>query len=441
VAGRGAKVGSGGTVMPAIVLVGAQWGDEGKGKITDMLAEGVDIVVRYQGGSNAGHTVVVENEEYKLHLIPSGILYEDKICIIGDDVVVDPATLIDEIERLEKRGISMGNLKISGNAHLVMPYHKILDKFEEELKGKHKLGTTGRGIGPAYVDKMARIGLRVSDLFDRVEFEGRLGHTLKYKNLILREIFKHEGFDADKIAEEYFEYGRILKKYVADTSLVIYNALRDDKIVLFEGAQGTLLDVTHGTYPYVTSSHPVSGGACVGAGIGPTMIDRVLGITKAYTTRVGEGPFPTEQNNEIGEHIRKKGGEFGTTTGRPRRCGWLDALLLRYSARVNGMNSLAMTKLDVLDELDTIKICVGYKVGKEVISEFTTDFRKLRECTPVYEEMPGWKKDTSAVKDYHDLPREVKNYIKNVERIIRTPISIVSVGPRRAQTVMIRKFV
>ncbi|MFA6448916.1 MAG: adenylosuccinate synthase [bacterium] len=427
--------------MPGIVLVGAQWGDEGKGKITDMLAEGVDMVVRYQGGSNAGHTVKVDNEEYILHLIPSGILYKDKICIIGDDVVVDPKTLIDEMDQLMARGVCLDNLRISGNAHLVMPYHKTLDKFEEELKGKHKLGTTGRGIGPAYVDKMARVGLRFNDLFDREEFIGRLGHTLKYKNLILREIFKHEGFETDVIAEEYLAYGDRLKKYVSDTSILIHNALREEKFVLFEGAQGTLLDVTHGTYPYVTSSHPVAGGACVGAGVGPTKISRVLGITKAYTTRVGEGPFPTEQINEVGELMRKKGGEYGATTGRPRRCGWLDALLLRYSARINGMSALAMTKLDVLDEFDTIKVCVGYKVGNEVISEFTTDFRKLRECTPVYEDLPGWKTDTSHVKDYRDLPEAAQNYVKYIERIIKTPISIISVGPRRAQTVILRKFV
>ncbi len=427
--------------MPGIVLVGAQWGDEGKGKITDMLAEGVDMVVRYQGGSNAGHTVKVDNEEYILHLIPSGILYKGKTCIIGDDVVVDPKTLLEEMDKLAERGVCLDNLRISGNAHLVMPYHRTLDKFEEELKGKHKLGTTGRGIGPAYVDKMARVGLRFNDLFDREEFIGRLGHTLKYKNLILREIFKHEGYETESIAEEYLEYGSRLKKHVADTSLLIYNALREEKFVLFEGAQGTLLDVTHGTYPYVTSSHPVAGGACVGAGVGPTKISRVLGITKAYTTRVGEGPFPTEQNNEVGETMRHKGGEYGATTGRPRRCGWLDALLLRYSSRINGMSALAMTKLDVLDEFDTIKVCVGYRVGSEVISEFTTDFRKLRECTPVYEDLPGWKTDTSGVKDYRDLPEAAQNYIKYVERIIRTPISIISVGPRRAQTVILRKFV
>jgi len=427
--------------MPAIVLVGAQWGDEGKGKITDMLAEGVDVIARYQGGNNAGHTVIVGEEEYILHLIPSGILYEDKICIIGDNVVIDPIILLEEIEKLEARGVKIDNLRISGNAHLIMPYHKVLDEFEEGLKGKHKIGTTKRGIGPAYVDKMSRVGLRVSDLFDKEEFEGRLGHTLKYKNLILREIFKHKGYETGDILNEYHEYGQRLKKYVADTSLIVYNALREDKIVLFEGAQGTLLDITHGTYPFVTSSHPVSGGACVGVGIGPNKIDRVLGITKAYTTRVGEGPFPTELEDEIGENLRKKGGEFGTTTGRPRRCGWLDALLLRYSVRINGMSALAMTKLDVLDDLDTIKVCVGYRVGSEVISEFTTDFRKLRECTPVYEELPGWKTDTSGVKEYRDLPGEAKSYIKFVEKIIRAPISIISVGPRRAQTVILRKFV
>ena len=427
--------------MPAIILVGAQWGDEGKGKITDMLAEGVDIIVRYQGGANAGHTVVVDGEEYILHLLPSGILYSDKLCVIGDGVVIDPKTLIQEIEDLKKRGVRVENIAISRNAHLVMPYHKELDRLEEGLKGKHRIGTTGRGIGPTYVDKMARLGIRVCDIFDKEEFRGRLGHTLKYKNLILREIFKHEGFKTEDILQEYLEYGRYLKPFVEDTPLLIHQALHEDKFVLFEGAQGTLLDVSHGTYPYVTSSHPVSAGACVGAGIGPTQIDRVLGITKAYTTRVGEGPFPTELDGEIGEHLRKKGGEFGATTGRPRRCGWLDAILLRYSVRVNGMNSLAMTKLDVLDELETIKVCTAYKLGSETLSEFSTDFRILRECVPVYKEFPGWQTDTSHVKDYRDLPQEAKNYIKFVESEIKAPISIISVGPGRLQTVILRKFV
>jgi adenylosuccinate synthase len=427
--------------MPAIILVGAQWGDEGKGKITDMLAEGMDIIVRYAGGANAGHTVVVDDKEYILHLLPSGILYPDKICIIASGVVIDPKTLIDEIEDMKKRGVSMDNLRISGNAHLVMPYHKALDKLEEELKGKHKIGTTGRGIGPAYVDKMGRLGIRMYDIFDPEEFHGRLEHTLKYKNLILREIFKHPGFDTDEIIKEYLEYGNYLKRFVADTSFMLNQALHDDKFVLFEGAQGTLLDVSHGTYPYVTSSHPVAAGACVGAGIGPNKIDRVLGITKAYTTRVGEGPFPTELDNSIGEHIRKKGGEFGATTGRPRRTGWLDTLLLRYSVRINGMNSLAMTKLDVLDEFETIKVCVAYKTGGETIKEFTTDFRKLREGVPIYEELPGWLTDTSHVKDYRDLPQAAKNYIKFVENEIKAPISIISVGPGRLQTVILRKFV
>jgi adenylosuccinate synthase len=313
--------------------------------------------------------------------------------------------------------------------------------MEEELKGKHRLGTTGRGIGPAYVDKMARIGLRVSDLFDEEEFRGRLGHTLKYKNLVLREIFKHQGFDPEEIVSEYLGYGSRIKKYVADTSLLIYEALRDEKIVLFEGAQGTLLDVTHGTYPYVTSSHPIAGGACVGAGIGPTKIDRVLGITKAYTTRVGEGPFPTEAHGEEGQILQKRGGEFGTTTGRPRRCGWLDAIQLRYSVRINGINSMAMTKLDVLDEMEQISICTAYKVNGKILEEFTTDFKILRSCEPVYEELPGWKQDTSSIKDFHEFPQEAKNYIRSVERLIRTPISIISVGPRRRQTVILRKFV
>jgi adenylosuccinate synthase len=430
------------SIMANVTVIGSQWGDEGKGKIVDWLASRADAVVRFQGGHNAGHTLVVGEQVYKLSLLPSGIV-TGTLSIIGNGVVLDPWALRDEITKLRGQGVVINaeNFAIADNCALILPFHRDLDALRETAAGAGKIGTTGRGIGPAYVDKMARTGLRVSDLFDREEFEGRLGHTLKYKNLILREIFKDKGFEADAICDEYFAYGQAIKQYVGDTSLIIHNALREEKIILFEGAQGTLLDVTHGTYPYVTSSHPVAGGACVGAGIGPTKIDRVLGITKAYTTRVGEGPFPTELQDEIGDHIQKKGGEFGTTTGRPRRCGWLDALLLRYSVRINGMSALAMTKLDVLDELDTIKICVGYKVGSETITEFTTDFRKLRECSPVYEEMPGWKEDTSGVKDYRDLPQGAKEYIKNIERIIKAPISIISVGPRRAQTVILRKFV
>lgn len=427
--------------MPSIVLVGAQWGDEGKGKITDMLSETVDVVVRYQGGNNAGHTLNHAGQEYKLHLIPSGILYSDKINVLSDGVVIDLAVLLKEISDLEQRGVDCSNLRISQNAHLIMPYHRVLDQKEEELRGKHKIGTTGRGIGPCYQDKMSRRGVRVMDLYDPEEFEGKLGHTLKYKNLLLQNIFDHEGFEIDKILAEYYEYGRRIKKYVADGNLLIREAYDQKKTILFEGAQGILLDIDHGTYPYVTSSHPVSGGATIGTGLGPRQIDRIIGVTKAYTTRVGEGPFPSEMAGEEEERLRQAGSEFGTTTGRARRCGWLDVVALRYAVRVCGLDTLAMTKLDVLDDFDEIRICVGYRYNGKRLNEFTTEFKVLRECEPIFETIEGWKSDTKDIKTFDELPSQVKRYIKEVEGMIKTPISIISVGPDRAQTLMLRRMI
>lgn len=422
--------------MPSVVLVGAQWGDEGKGKVTDFLAEKADIVVRYQGGNNAGHTVVVGEEEFKLHLIPSGILYPDKTCIIGNGVVIDPSVLLEELEYLAGRGVSTDNLRISLRAHIIMPYHKKLDEVIEESKGEAKIGTTKRGIGPAYMDKAARVGIRFVDMLDRDEFARQLERNLKEKNNLLAKVYNAEGFDKDAIMTEYMDYADRLRKYAADTSIIIHDALKAGRNVLFEGAQGTLLDLDHGTYPYVTSSHPIGGAACVGAGLGPTEITKVLGIIKAYTTRVGEGPFPTELNDEVGLHLRDKGYEFGTTTGRPRRCGWFDAVIARYTVRVSGLTSMAVTKLDVLTGMDTLKICTGYRRGSEIISDFPASLKTLAECEPVYEEMPGWHEDITSAKTFGDLPQAAQNYLNRISELAGVPISIIGVGTRRAQTII-----
>ncbi|MBS3971119.1 MAG: adenylosuccinate synthase, partial [Clostridia bacterium] len=363
--------------MAAVVLVGAQWGDEGKGKITDFLAEKADVICRYQGGNNAGHTVVVDDKTYKLHLIPSGILYPGKSCVIGNGVVLDPLVLFKELEQLQQNNIESSALKISTNTHIIMPYHKLLDELQEEKRGEFKIGTTKRGIGPCYMDKVSRLGIRLIDLMDADEFKEILGRNLEEKNFFLNRIYGHKGFDFNEIYETYLDYGQKMQQYLVDCSLFINKAYDDGKDILFEGAQGTLLDVDHGTYPFVTSSNPTSGGAAIGAGIGPTKIKGVLGVVKAYTTRVGEGPFPTELKDSVGQQLLKAGHEFGTTTGRPRRCGWFDALILGYSVRINGISSLAITKLDVLDDLDTIKICVGYKYKGEILKEFPQSIKKL----------------------------------------------------------------
>ena len=422
--------------MPSVVLIGSQWGDEGKGKVTDFLAEKAELVVRYQGGNNAGHTVVVGEEVFKLHLIPSGILYPDKTCIIGNGVVIDPAVLIQELEYLAARGINTDNLCISERAHIIMPYHKKLDEVIEENKGASKIGTTKRGIGPAYMDKAARVGIRFIDLLDQEEFSSLLDRNIREKNNLLAKVYNAEGFDKDTVMEEYLGYAARLRRYVADASLLIFNALKAGKNVLFEGAQGTLLDLDHGTYPYVTSSHPIAGAACIGAGLGPTEITKVLGIVKAYTTRVGEGPFPTELTDDMGIYLRDAGHEFGTTTGRPRRCGWFDAVITKYTVRISGLSSMAVTKLDVLTGLDTIKICTGYRLGDEIIRDFPASLKVLAQCVPVYEDMPGWKEDISSARKIEELPVAAQNYLNRISELSGAPVSILGVGTRRSQTII-----
>ncbi|MDD4170430.1 MAG: adenylosuccinate synthase [Desulfotomaculaceae bacterium] len=422
--------------MSTVVLIGTQWGDEGKGKITDFLAERADMIVRYQGGNNAGHTVVVEDKVYKLHLIPSGILYQDKTCIIGSGVVIDPAVLIKELKSLEDRGISTANLKISQRAHVILPYHHLLDQAEEKSKGNKKIGTTIRGIGPTYMDKSARVGIRMIDLIDQTEFEYLLKENVRVKNSMLTRVYNSEGVNYQAVLEPYRSYAEILKKYVADVSIIVNRVIEKGGNILFEGAQGTLLDLDHGTYPYVTSSNPTSGAACIGAGVGPTKIDRVIGVAKAYTTRVGEGPFPTELNDEVGAYIQNQGGEFGTTTGRPRRCGWFDGVIGRYAVRINGLNYLAITKLDVLSGLEKVKICTGYRYRDDIIEEFPASLKLLSECVPVYEELPGWQEDITSAEKLEDLPVNARKYLDRVSEVAGAPVAIIGVGSKRAQTIV-----
>lgn len=425
--------------MSTLVVVGSQWGDEGKGKITDLLSEEADIIVRYQGGCNAGHTVVKGDEQYIFHLVPSGILHEGVKCLIGNGVVVDPQSLLQEIENLKKKNIEIdGNLLIDFKAHVVLPYHKTLDEIKEIKRGKDKIGTTKRGIGPAYADKIARTGIRMIDLIDEKSLTTKLENNLNEKDTIFEKLYglKISNQEKKDILKKYREYGQLLKKYVTDVSLYLNQAINENKKILFEGAQGTLLDVDHGTFPYVTSSNPIAGGACIGTGIGPTKIDRVMGITKAYTTRVGRGPFPTEMQGELEEYTRQKGGEFGATTGRSRRCGWFDAVLVNYAVRINGMDSMVITKIDVLSDFDKIKICTSYKYNKEIIKEFPVDLETLQKCIPVYEEMEGWKGNISQITKYEDFPQQLKAYISRIEELVRTKVVIVSVGPKRSQTVI-----
>jgi len=423
--------------LAAVVLIGAQWGDEGKGKITDFLAEQADIVVRYQGGNNAGHTVVVDNRELKLHLIPSGILYPDKICVIGNGLVIDPKILLEEVDYLEKQGVSTGNLRISGRAQVLMPYHRRFDELEEERKGENKIGTTKRGIGPAYMDKAARAGIRIVDLLDPDEFIPKLRRILADKNELLVKVYGVKPFTEDEMIEEYLGYADRIRGYVTDASLVINQAIEGCQNVLFEGAQGTLLDIDLGTYPYVTSSHPVAGGACIGAGGGPTRIDLVMGVVKAYTTRVGEGPFPSELLDETGNEIRQRGFEYGTTTGRPRRCGWLDIVMLRYARRVNGLDRIAVTKLDVLDGMAKVKICTAYEYKGKVITEFPDSLKTLSECRPVYEEMDGWLQDITGIERLERLPDNARRYLDRVTELTGLKVAIVAVGPKRSQTIVV----
>lgn len=421
--------------MSTLVLVGAQWGDEGKGKIVDFLSERADIVVRYQGGANAGHTVVVGNREYKLHLIPSGLL-NNKTCVIGNGVVIDPAQLIGEMDRLQAEGFDTGKIFVSDCAHVIMPYHKILDDLEENRRGHRRLGTTGRGIGPAYRDKFSRSGIRVSDLMDKTVFSEKLANHLDQVNSVLDRIYGAGPLDATEVVELYLGYAARLRPHIVDTSYLINEAIDGGRKVLFEGAQGTLLDIDHGTYPYVTSSHPTAGGACIGAGVGPTRIRQVLGVAKAYTTRVGDGPFPTEEFGETGAWLRDRGREYGTTTGRPRRCGWLDMVALRYAVRVSGLNGLAITKLDTLAGLQAIRVCVAYDCDGVRVSEWPRSAEVLSRCRPVYVELPGWQRDITSAQRHEDLPPEARDYIGFIESRAGIPVSVLSVGPERQQTIL-----
>jgi adenylosuccinate synthase len=426
--------------MATVVIVGTQWGDEGKGKIVDFLTEKAEVVARYQGGHNAGHTVVINNEKYILHLIPSGILHKGKKCVIGNGVVIAPDALISEIDGLKERGIDTdGNLLISKNAHVIMPYHTAIEKENENRKGNKKIGTTGRGIGPSYTDKVARHGIRMMDLLTPDVFREKLSANLTTINFLLENFYKAAPLKADAIYDEYMKYAERLSKYIADTDVIINNKIDSGENVLFEGAQGTLLDIDHGTYPFVTSSNTIAGGACTGLGVGPTKINRVLGIAKAYTTRVGEGPFPTELKDELGESIRQKGGEFGATTGRPRRCGWLDMVILKYAIRVNGLTGIALTKMDILDGMDKLKICVGYKHNGRLYEEFPKETEVLENCEPVYEEVEGWKESTLGIKGFDKLPANAKKYIKKIEEMLKTEVQIISTGQKRDEIIVLKE--
>lgn len=427
--------------MPAIVLLGAQWGDEGKGKATDLLGDRVDYVVRYQGGNNAGHTVVIGDQKYALHLLPSGILSSNVIPVIGNGVVIDPAVLLTEIKGLNERGIDTSKLKISTNAHLITPYHRTIDKVSERFLGKAKIGTTGRGIGPAYADKINRIGIRVQDLFDPSILKQKIEAALHDKNQILIKVFNRKGITVDEVLTEYLGYAEILKPYVVDTALLLDQALKAGKNVLLEGSQGTLLDVDHGTYPFVTSSNPTAGGASTGSGIGPTKITRVIGILKAYTTRVGSGPFPTELFDADGDALRKIGGEVGVTTGRNRRCGWFDAPIARYAVRVNGLTDFFLTKLDVLTGWEKIPVCVAYEVDGVRVEELPASQTDFHHAKPIYEYLPGWKENISTAKSIDDLPVNAREYVKFLEKISGAPISAIGVGPGRDETIVVRDLI
>ena len=426
--------------MPANIVVGTQWGDEGKGKIIDIIASRADVVVRSQGGNNAGHTVVNDGQTYKLHLIPSGILYKNTLCLIGAGVVLDPKDLLSEIDNLSPRGVSFDNLKIDPRAHVVMPWHITLDGLSEKFRGNSDIGTTKRGIGPCYMDKTERSGIRICDLMDKEVFAKKLKGQVDAKNKIVKGVYDKEAdmFNYDEIYAEFMEYAEKLRPFVADTTVIVYDAIKAGKKVLFEGAQGTLLDLDLGTYPFVTSSHPISGGFAVGAGVGPNMIKDVVGIVKAYTTRVGEGPFVTELDNEIGEEIRIKGREFGTVTGRSRRCGWFDAVVVKYAARTNGLTSIAFMLLDVLTGFDKIKICTAYKMGDKIVNNFPASLEDLAKCEPVYEELDGWHEDITKVEKFEDLPENAKKYVAKIEELIGVSVDMVSVGPNRAQTIVRR---
>ena len=425
--------------MSAVVVTGTQWGDEGKGKIVDYLAQQADTVVRYQGGSNAGHTVAVKGEEYKLRLLPSGILYKGTHCIVGNGVVVDPKVMLEEMDGMESRGIDVSGIRLSNRAHVVMPYHCIMDGIGDESRGKNKIGTTKRGIGPCYMDRDNRIGIRVCDLMDKEEFAKRLKENLAVKNNELEKLYNHPPLDYDEILKEYEGYADRLRPYVCDTIALLNEEVAAGKKILFEGAQATMLDIDYGTYPYVTASHPISGGVAVGAGIAPKKIDKVVGVVKAYCTRVGEGPFPTEQLNEVGEHLREAGHEYGTVTGRPRRTGWLDACVVRYAGLLSGIDYMAITRLDILDGFDEIKMCTGYKYKGEIINEIPASLKVLAQVEPVYEIFEGWKQDISGIREYDKLPAKTKTYLERMAEVTGIGLGIVSVGPNRDQTIIVAK--
>ena len=427
--------------MPAIVLLGAQWGDEGKGKATDLLGDRVDYVVRYQGGNNAGHTVVIRDQKYALHLLPSGILSPNVVPVIGNGVVIDPGELLQEIKGLTEQGIDCSKLVISSNAHLITPYHRTIDKVTERFLGNSKIGTTGRGIGPAYADKINRIGIRVQDLFDPSILRQKIESALRDKNQILIKVFNRKSIEVEDVLTEYLAYAEILRPYVTDTGLLLNKALDAGKIVLLEGSQGTLLDVDHGTYPFVTSSNPTAGGACTGSGIGPIKVTKVIGIVKAYTTRVGSGPFPTELLDEDGEKLRTIGGEVGVTTGRARRCGWYDAPIARYAVRVNGLTDFFLTKLDVLTGWEMIPVCVAYEIDGKRVEELPSSQSDFHHAKPIYEYLPGWSEDISSARKLSDLPPNAQAYVAFLEKISGAPMSAIGVGPGRNQTIVVKDFV
>ena len=420
-----------------VVVIGAQWGDEGKGKITDLLSRSADVVVRYQGGVNAGHTIVVDNKVLKLHLIPSGILYPATTCLIGSGTVVDPKVMLGELDMLAENGIGVQGLKLASTAHVTMPYHRLLDQAMEQRRGDRRIGTTGRGIGPTYADKAERNGIRVIDLLDEDRLRDRLAGPLAEKNLLLERVYGIEPLDYEAVIAEYAAYGKRLAPHVVDCIRTIHQAARARKNILFEGAQGTLLDLDHGTYPYVTSSNPISGGACIGAGVGPTLIDRVIGVAKAYTTRVGEGPFPTELQGSLNDHLCDRGGEYGTTTGRRRRCGWFDGVIGRYAVAVNGLDCLAITKLDVLDELDEIQVCVAYELDGQRIEHFPSSAEDFARCQPIFETLPGWECSTEQCRKLEELPAKAMAYLRFLAELMEVPIAIVSLGANRDQTIVV----
>lgn len=426
--------------MSSIVVVGTQWGDEGKGKITDFLAEQADVIARFSGGNNAGHTIQFGGETYKLHLVPSGIFYKDKLAVIGNGVVVDPVALLKELDGLNERGISTDNLRISNRAQVILPYHLAQDEYEERRRGDNKIGTTKKGIGPAYVDKAQRIGIRMADLLEKETFERRLKENIEYKNAYFKGMFNETCPTFDEIFDEYYAAGQRLKNYVTDTAKILDDANVADEKVLFEGAQGVMLDIDHGTYPFVTSSNPVAGNVTVGTGVGPTSVSKVIGVCKSYTSRVGDGPFPTELFDEDGHHIREVGREYGTTTGRPRRVGWFDSVVLRHSRRVSGITDLSINSIDVLTGLDTVKICTAYELDGEKITEYPANLDQLRRCKPIFEELPGWTEDITGCRSLDELPENARNYLERISELCGVHISIFSVGPDREQTNLLEQL-